>query len=111
MLTATEFGKNTFVLHASPAYIEKGREKFILEKMVEDVDAGSTPDKTLLLEKTARSLAQNASIKAGQLLLHKEMKALCENLLLCASPSLSYSGKPVIIKFSKEELAKRFDRK
>lgn len=106
-----EFGKNAFVLHATPAYVEKGKEKWLLEKLVEDVDSGATINKKQLLEKTARSLAQNASVKAGQTLTHKEMKTLCDNLFQCQSHNYAFNGKAIILSLSKEELAKRFEKK
>lgn len=106
-----EFGKNAFVLHATPAYVEKGKEKWLLEKLVEDFDSGATIDKKQLLEKTARSLAQIASVKAGQALTHKEMKTLCDNLFECQSHSYTYNGKAIIVSLSKEELVKRFEKK
>lgn len=106
-----EFGKNAFVLHASPSYVEKGKEKWLLEKLVEDFNSGATIDKKQLLEKTARSLSQNASVKAGQPLTHKEMKTLCENLLDCQSFNYTFNGKPIIVKLSKEEMIRRFEKK
>jgi DNA mismatch repair protein MutL len=56
----------------------------------------------------ARLLARNMSVKAGEKLTEEEMQHIIDELFACELPYHSPGGKPTLITFTLEELAKRF---
>lgn len=82
--------------------------------MLEHLIEGFKNNLTLLrLDKRdnlARTLARNAALKAGTHLSQEEMNNLIDQLFACERPNSSLTGKPVIIKYSIEELLQKFDK-
>lgn len=104
------FGKNSFVIQGTPAGLEAGNDKLILEKMLEQYKHFSNDLKFSKREKLLRSLALQQSIKAGTALTLKEMQALLTDLFACQLPNSTPNGKPTYMQFKKEELDKLFGR-
>lgn len=104
------FGKNSFVIQGTPAGLETGNDKLILEKMLEQYKHFSNDLKFSKREKLLRSLALQQSIKAGTALTLKEMQALLTDLFACQLPNSTPNGKPTYMQFKKEELDKLFGR-
>ncbi len=104
------FGKNSFVIQGTPAGLETGNDKLILEKMLEQYKHFSNDLKFSKREKLLRSLALQQSIKAGTPLTLKEMQALLTDLFACQLPNSTPNGKPTYMQFKKEELDKLFGR-
>lgn len=104
------FGKNSFVIQGTPAGLEAGNDKLILEKMLEQYKHFSNDLKFSKREKLLRSLALQQSIKAGTPLTLKEMQALLTDLFACQLPNSTPNGKPTYMQFKKEELDKLFGR-
>ena len=77
------FGKNTFVIQGTPADVEQGNEKTIIEKLLEQYKHFSSDLKFSKREKLIRSLAKQQAIKPGQQLTEKEMQALVNDLFNC----------------------------
>lgn len=103
-----EFGGNSFVLHGTPAGIEKGREKEILEQVLEQYKNYHSVFSTGIRESLAKSMARSLSIKKGKLLTDSEMRSLTEDLLLCEKPSSGLDGKPCMSLLKTEDLRERF---
>ena len=59
------FGKNTFVIQGTPADVEQGNEKTMIEKLLEQYKHFSSDLKFSKREKLIRSLAKQQAIKAG----------------------------------------------
>lgn len=104
------FGKNSFVIQGTPAGLETGNDKLILEKMLEQYKHFSNDLKFSKREKLLRSLALQQSIKAGTALTLKEMQALLTDLFACQLSNSTPNGKPTYMQFKKEELDKLFGR-
>ena len=104
------FGNNTFVIHGTPADINNGNEKTVLEKMLEQYKHFSTEIKFSNREKLLRSLAWQQAIKSGTALSQKEMQSLVNELFACTTPNSTPNGKPTYMTFKKEELDKMFGR-
>jgi DNA mismatch repair protein MutL len=104
------FGKNSFVVQGTPADVEQGNEKVVIEKMLEQYKHFSIDLKFTKREKLLRSMALQQSIKAGSALTEREMKILVEDLFNCATPNITPNGKPTWLEFKKEELDKMFGR-
>lgn len=105
------FGKNTFVVEGIPADIGSGiSESQVLEQLLEAYKNNQAELKLSKRENLARSLARNASIKAGTPLDPDEMNDIIDKLFACTSPNISLSGKPIIITFTLKELLDKFDK-
>ncbi len=104
------FGKNTFVIQGTPADIEQGNEKAIIEKLLEQYKHFSPDVKFSKREKLIRSLAKQQAIKPGQQLTEKEMQALVNHLFNCKQVNSSPDGKPTFLEFKLEQLERMFGR-
>jgi DNA mismatch repair protein MutL len=105
------FGKNTFVVEGIPADIGPGiSESHVLEQLLEAYKNNQAELKLNKRENLARSLARNASIKAGTALGSDEMNDIIDKLFACTSPNISLSGKPIIITFTLKELLEKFEK-
>lgn len=108
--TIEPFGKSAFVIQGTPADIESGNEKRILEKILEQYKHFSSELKLSKREMLLRTVAWQQAIKAGTSLTGKEMQNLINDLFQCSQPNASPSGKPVYLEFTKEQLEKMFGR-
>jgi len=104
------FGKNTFVIQGTPADVEQGNEKIVIEKMLEQYKHFSADLKFSKREKLIRSLAKQQAIKPGQPLTEKEMQALVTDLFNCKQSNSSADGKPIYLEFKMDQLEKMFGR-
>ncbi|MDP4213107.1 MAG: DNA mismatch repair endonuclease MutL [Bacteroidota bacterium] len=104
------FGKDTFIIQGSPAGMESGNEKKLIEKMLEHCKHSGSEKVFPLREKMIRSLAWQQSVKPGTALSETEMRSLVESLFRCAQPNSTPGGKPVFMEYSKDYLEKVFGR-
>jgi DNA mismatch repair protein MutL len=102
------FGKNSFVIQGTPADIEQGNEKSIVEKLLEQYKHFSSDLKFSKREKLVRSVAKQQSIKPGRRLTEKEMQALINDLFACKQFNSTPDGKPTYLDFKMEQLEKMF---
>jgi DNA mismatch repair protein MutL len=102
------FGKNTFVVQGTPADVEQGNEKVVIESLLEQYKHFSSDVKFSKREKLVRSAARQQSIKAGKRLTEREIKQLTEDLFNCKQPNISPDGNAVYMEFKKEQLDKMF---
>ena len=106
-----EFGKNTFVVEGVPAEIaDKASEVELLEHLIEGFKSDQQGLKLSKRDQLARTLAQNAAIKAGTPLSADEMNVLIDELFACELPNQSLNGKPVIVTFSLEDILQLFEK-
>ena len=103
-----EFGQNDFVIHGMPADIGSGDEQHIIECLLENYKNNLSVLKLDPRESLARSMAQQAAIKAGHPLQPKEMENLIDELFACEQPYLAPNGRLTISSFDVSELEKRF---
>lgn len=106
--TIEPFGKNVFVIQGTPADMEAGNEKTILEKIIEQYKHFSSELKVSKREMLLRTVAWQQAVKAGVSLSEKEMQGLIQKLFQCRQPNISPSGKPTYLEFKKEQLEKLF---
>jgi len=102
------FGKNTFVVQGTPADVNQGNEKQVIDSLLEQFKHFSSEMKFSKREKLIRSLAWQQSVKAGRQLSEKEMEALVEDLFKCKQPNSSPHGDPTYLEFKNEQLEKMF---
>jgi DNA mismatch repair protein MutL len=104
------FGKDSFIIQGTPAGIEAGGEKKLIEKMLEHCKHSGSEKPFPLREKMIRSLAWQQSVKPGTPLTETEMRSLAESLFRCDQPNMTPNGKPVFAEYKKEYLEKIFGR-
>lgn len=106
-----EFGKNTLVIEGVPADLPENHNLAeMMEKLIEGFKNNYNSLKLDKRDNLARTLARNASIKAGTVLRQEEMNNLIDQLFACSIPGISISGKQIIIKITLDELAERFNK-
>jgi DNA mismatch repair protein MutL len=104
------FGKDSFVIQGTPADMDPGNEKTIIENLLEQYKHFSSELKFSTREKIMRSLSWQQAVKSGTTLTQKEMKGLVEDLFRCTQPNSTAAGNPTYIEFKKDYLDKLFIR-
>lgn len=106
-----EFGKSTLIVEGIPADISANvSEVEMLEHLIEGFKNNFTLLKLDKRDNLARTLARNAALKPGTHLSQDEMNNLIDQLFACETPNVSLQGKPVIIKYSLDELLQKFEK-
>ncbi|MBA3649008.1 MAG: DNA mismatch repair endonuclease MutL [Chitinophagales bacterium] len=105
-----EFGGNSFVLHGIPSDIRLGNEKDLIERMLDEFKLSNVNTKSGKRHQLAVTMAKRASIKAGEVLIEKEMKNLIDQLFACDTPYVSPNGQLTVITFELGELSKLFSK-
>ena len=104
------FGKQTFIIHGTPADFFSGNEKQAIEEMLEQYKHFTTELRYSSREKLLRTLAAQQAVRSGKPLSDKECAAIAESLFACATPNCTPTGKPTYTLFNRETLAKTFGR-
>ena len=102
------FGKNSFVIQGTPADLEAGNEKNIIDSLLEQYKHFSNELKFSKREKLVRSLAKQQSLKTGIRLTEREMRQLVNDLFACEQPNSTPDGTPTYLEFKQEQLEKMF---
>jgi DNA mismatch repair protein MutL len=106
----SEFGSNSFVVHAYPADINYANETQIIEEFIEQFKNSSGLGKFSKRENVAKSLAYTAAIKYGKVLSVGEMQNLIDELFACENPFVAPTGRKTFIKYSLQDLDKEFEK-
>lgn len=104
------FGKNSFVIQGTPADVEAGDEKHIIDILLEQYKHFNPEVKFSKREKLIRSLARQQAIKSGTRLTEREMRHLVNDLFACEQPNISPDGNPTYLEFKQEQLERMFGR-
>jgi DNA mismatch repair protein MutL len=104
------FGKNTFVIQGTPADVESGNEKHVIDILLEQFKHFSNEVKFSKREKLIRSLARQQSIKTGVRLTEREMRQLVNDLFACEQSNATPDGTPTYLEFKQEQLENMFGR-
>lgn len=103
------FGKDTFAIQGTPADLESGTERRVIEQVLEQFKHSSGSLQITPREKLTRGLARQQAIKAGTSLAAPEMRHLVSSLLDCAAPNISPFGQPVYAVLDHGALARLFE--
>lgn len=104
------FGNHAFVIQGTPADLEQGNEKMIIENLLEQFKHFSSDLKFSKREKVIRSLAWQQAIKPGTALTDKEMRTLVDDLFKCRQANVTAGGNPTYIEFKRDYLEQLFKR-
>ena len=108
--TIEPFGKNSFVVQGTPADLEAGNEKNVIDLLIDQYKHFNPELKFSKREKLVRSLARQQAIKPGTRLTEREMKQLLSDLRACEQPNSTPDGNPTFLEFKQEQLEKMFGR-
>ena len=105
------FGRNTVAVKAVPAEVSADRVEKLLIEILESVEAS---DREISLEtlrrKIAASVACHAAIKINMPLEKEKMEWLLRELLKTECPMSCPHGRPVILRYSLQDIRKAFKR-
>ncbi len=104
------FGKDSFVVHGTPADIGQGDERSALEALLEQYKHFTSEIRFSRREKLIRTLARQQAIKAGTVLGEREMRNLVDDLFACTQHNITPGGDPTFIEFKKDYVEKLFGR-
>ena len=104
----SDFGQNSFVVHAAPDRIEPSEIQSLIESILEAYKTETDGFKQHGERELAKTMALRMGIKHGQQLKSEEAEAIVQQLLKCTAPDISPEGKPTMVLLSYEELAKKF---
>jgi DNA mismatch repair protein MutL len=108
--TIEPFGKNTYVIQGTPADVEAGNDKHIIDILLEQYKHFSNEVKFSKREKLIRSLARQQAIKTGVRLTEREMRQLVNDLFACEQPNVTMDGNPTYLEFKQEQLERMFGK-
>jgi DNA mismatch repair protein MutL len=103
-----EFGLNTYAIQGMPVDIEHGKEKEILESIIEQYKHNSNNLSTGIRENLARYLAKSISIRKNSVLSQNEMKMILSEIRLVEKAHRSLDGKPCMVLLKTSDIAERF---
>lgn len=90
----SEFGVNTYVLNAAPIGIPSGREKGILEDIIEQYKHNSSELSSGIAEKLAYSMSKSMAVRRGDQLSGEEVQSLIMELMKSDKKDRGIDGKP-----------------
>ena len=106
------FGQNTFIIHSVPRIIKKLSPSVIVLDIAEELqDVGEKLSIEERTEKILTTVACKAAIKAGDNLTDEEIKSLMRQWGNTDYHNWCPHGRPALIRFSWNEIEKRFNRK
>ena len=103
-------GPNQFRLIEVPADVPSGQAEEFIREVLASMEELHRPTAAELRQAVLATTACKAAIKAGFKLNYRQMEILLQELNDTAMPYTCPHGRPTIIKFSSDELAKMFKR-
>jgi DNA mismatch repair protein MutL len=111
-LEVESFGQGTVLLRAVPLGLEKlGSKKFFLSFLEKVENLEDSKDEKSIRKKILMMIACRASIQAGDEVSPQEITSLFERLLKSSNPYFCPHGRPILVKFTLDEVHKLFRRK
>lgn len=108
-LTFETFGNTSFILRTIPLFFRECLNQDSLTEMISMLTATDT-DSTVLFEQALQMMACKAAVKANHPLEKREMETLLENLADTDAPHTCPHGRPTVLVFSEQSLARNFRR-
>jgi DNA mismatch repair protein MutL len=109
--TIEDFGDGTVRVRAAPHGLREGQIAAALYEVADHLDeaSGSTPEDWR--EKMLTTIACHSAVRAGQTLVHEEMRQLLQQLERCDFPRTCPHGRPTTLLLSQAQLERQFGRK
>ena len=106
----TEAGPTTLRMEAIPADLPTSHIADSLQEICHILHESPQTDKATLRHSSLAYLSCHGAVKAGDTLNVREMKELLEALFHTETPYVCPHGRPIIVRFTPDELAKLFKR-
>jgi DNA mismatch repair protein MutL len=105
------FGQGSFQLRGSPAEVPPDQAQFVLQALAGSLletgaRGGDVPDE--VAKRVARAYARAAAVPLNEPLDAARMAALVDGLFATQNPYVTPTGLPVLIRYSLEEIRRRF---
>ncbi len=105
-----EFGNNTFMLRAIPAFMHNIYTANLIRDMIEEILREDTNQSEISVKEAIyKVMACKAAVKANETLTEAEMEAIVQQFDECRSFSCPH-GRPAVLEIPKGEIAKKFLR-
>jgi DNA mismatch repair protein MutL len=106
-----DFGGTSLAVAAVPALLELGRSEAALRALASDLD-GLAPGAGVhdALRRIAATMACHAAVKANDPLTREKMQYLLDELRRTAHSSVCPHGRPVVLRLTRREIEKSFER-
>lgn len=105
-----EFGENSLVVREIPQSFNIQTATFLINDLIEKMDFSLPEERFELALDSLIQRSCKAAIKANDRLMDIEVKALIDQLKNLDDPYTCPHGRPIIIKISKHEIEKKFNR-
>jgi DNA mismatch repair protein MutL len=110
-LEVEEFGGSSLRLSATPALLEPSECEAAVRALADDLDGiPQTARVDDALRRIAATMACHAAVKANYPLTLEKMRYILEELRRTAYSSVCPHGRPVVLRISKREIEKNFQR-
>lgn len=107
----SEFGPKSYVVTTVPSIFGKLEDTAVIHDIISDLlSTGRVKEDTERYDLLCSTMACRAAIKAGAVCNTKQMEELIRQLMHCSNPYTCPHGRPTMISFTKDELAKLFKR-
>lgn len=105
------FGHNAIAIRAIPQCMQLGQAEDTIPDLLNELrESGVARDKSAAFNRLCKTLSCRSSIMAGDPLSMEQMQELIRNWLGTQNPYTCPHGRPIVIKFTKHELDRRFMR-
>jgi DNA mismatch repair protein MutL len=109
------FGGNAFQLRGLPMEVKPDQGRRVIHELLDGLlrpeRGASAPKGEEFQQRLARIYARVASVKLGDPLDYPQVAALIDGLFATQNPYISPSGAPVVVRFSLEEIQRKFGLK
>ncbi len=104
----SEFGQETIIVNGLPSELSKEDGSSVIIQILDDFTTNYQSLKISKKDALRQAAAKNAAIKTGKVLTLTEMQLLIHELGNIKQSSTDFSGKPIVIKLTKQSLERFF---
>ena len=110
-LEVEDFGGDSVMLSAVPALLDPGECEAAVRALAEDLEGGEPGARVEdALRRIAATMACHAAVKANYPLTHEKMRYILAELRRTAYSSVCPHGRPVVLRLTRREIEKNFQR-
>jgi DNA mismatch repair protein MutL len=107
----SEFGPNTYIVTSVPYVFGKMQDKSGISDLISEIlSTGRIRDKYSIFDNIYKTMACRAAIKAGASCTFEQMGNLLKQLERAENPFTCPHGRPTMIRLTRDELARLFQR-
>jgi DNA mismatch repair protein MutL len=104
----SEFGQSTIIVNGLPSELSKEDGASVIIQIIDDFKTNLQDLKIAKKDALRQAAAKNAAIKTGKILNQTEMQVLLNDLMACKQKTIDQSGKPIMVKLTKQSLERFF---